>query len=106
VGYLISKSDFNIIWRYFGWANQTLAMIVLWAAAAYLIKRNKFHWICTIPATFMTAVTFTYLAYAKIGFGMDLRISTYIGIFVAAASFVAFFVAFRKREESAEAMAA
>jgi carbon starvation protein CstA len=106
VGYLISKSDFNIIWRYFGWANQTLAMIVLWAAAAYLIKRNKFHWICTIPATFMTAVTFTYLAYAKIGFGMDLRISTYIGLFVAAASFVAFFIAFRKREEPTEAIAA
>jgi len=81
-------------------------MIVLWAAAAYLIKKNKFHWVCTIPATFMTAVTFTYLAYAKIGFGMDLRISTYIGIFVAAASFVAFFIAFRKKGDVDEAMTA
>lgn len=106
VGFLISRSEFGIIWRYFGWANQTLAMIVLWAAAAYLIKQAKFHWICTIPAVFMTAVTFTYLAYAKIGFGMDLRISTYIGISIAVAALIAFFVAFRKKGKVSEAATA
>ena len=72
VGYLISKADFGVIWRYFGWANQTTAVIMLWAAAAYLAKEDKLHWICTLPAVFMTAVCITYLANAPIGFGLDM----------------------------------
>jgi len=95
VGFVISLSPFNVIWRYFGWANQTLAAVVLWAAAAYLIKRNKLHWIATIPATFMTAVTITYIAYEKIGFQLPLTFATWVGVAAAAASLVAFFATFR-----------
>jgi carbon starvation protein CstA len=95
IGFLISKAEFGVIWRYFGWANQTTAMIMLWAAAAYLIKEGKLHWVCTIPATFMTAVTITYLANAAIGFGLPMQISTVIGITTAFLAFVAFMIKFR-----------
>jgi carbon starvation protein CstA len=95
VGFLISRGNFDVIWRYFGWANQTLATVVLWASAAYLIKQAKLHWIATIPATFMTAVATTYLAYDKIGFGLSLTLSTFIGISVAVFSLIAFLVKFR-----------
>ena len=44
VGYIVSKVDFSILWRYFTWANQTTAMVMLWTAAAYLYRYNKFHW--------------------------------------------------------------
>ncbi len=98
VGFLVSLAEFGVIWRYFGWANQTLATIVLWAGAAYLIKEAKNHWISTVPATFMTAVATTYLAYAKIGFGLPLQIASVIGIFVAVLSLVLFLVRFRKGE--------
>ena len=98
VGFLISRGDFGLIWRYFGWANQTLATIVLWASAAYLIKEAKLHWIATVPATFMTAVATTYLAYEKIGFGLPLDVATIIGIVVAALSLVIFMVKFRHGE--------
>lgn len=56
VGFYVSTIDFQILWRYFGWANQTTAMITLWVGAAYLLRTGKFHWIATIPALFMTAV--------------------------------------------------
>ena len=56
VGAILSQIDFNIIWRYFAWSNQTLAMIALWAAAVYLVKSKLTHWIVTVPATFMRAV--------------------------------------------------
>ncbi len=95
VGFFISQGNFNVIWRYFGWANQTLATVVLWASAAYLIKQAKLHWIATIPATFMTAVATTYLAYDKIGFGLSLTLSTAIGIGAAVLSLLAFLVKFR-----------
>ena len=38
VGYFISFLDYNVVWRYFSWSNQTLAMIALWAGATYLAK--------------------------------------------------------------------
>lgn len=95
IGFIISQTEFGVIWRYFGWANQTLATIVLWAGAAYMIKHGRNHWIGTIPATFMTAVATTYLAYAKIGFGLPLQISTAIGIIAAIASLVTFLLRFR-----------
>jgi carbon starvation protein CstA len=95
IGFLVSRGDFGMIWRYFGWANQTLATIVLWASAAYLIKEAKLHWIATVPATFMTAVATTYLAYAKIGFGLALPVATAIGVGVAIFSLVLFLIKYR-----------
>jgi len=106
VGFLVSQAEFGVIWRYFGWANQTLATIVLWAGAAYLIKQGKLHWICTVPAAFMTAVVTTYLAYAPIGFGLSLVVSTWIGIGVALFSLMLFLVRFRKLELVSDGAAA
>ena len=60
VGNALGKIDYNIIWRYFSWTNQTLAMIVLWAASMFLFYENKNYWITAVPATFMTAVSITY----------------------------------------------
>jgi carbon starvation protein CstA len=55
-----STANFNMIWRYFSWSNQTLATIALWAAAAYLIKSGKNFWLALVPATFMTVVVTSY----------------------------------------------
>lgn len=90
IGYFVSKVDFQILWRYFGWANQTTAMVMLWVAAAYCYRTNKFHWICTIPAMFMTMVCSTFLAYAKIGFGLSYDTSVIVGFAVTIISTLAF----------------
>lgn len=90
LGFIVSKIDFSILWRYFSWANQTTAMVMLWTAAAYLYRYNKFHWICTVPALFISAVSFTYLAYNKIGFGLDYQLSVYIGLGLTAFCLVLF----------------
>lgn len=83
VGFIVSKTDFGIIWRYFGWANQTLATIVLWTAAVYLSDRNTFHWIASIPAVFMTSVVTTFLCYSEVGFHLSMPVATGIGIAAA-----------------------
>ena len=84
IGIALSQIDFNIIWRYFGFSNQTLAGICLWSAAAYLFRKGKFHWICTIPACFITVVSVSYICYEKnMGFGLDINTSNIIGIVVA-----------------------
>ncbi|WP_136796858.1 carbon starvation protein A [Desulfosediminicola ganghwensis] len=91
VGFLISLSEYGLIWRYFGWANQTLATVVLWAAAMYLLKHGKLHWVASLPATFMTVVVVTFLANSGIGFGLPMNVSTSIGLGVAFVIVVAFF---------------
>ena len=55
VGGALSQINFNIVWRYFSWTNQTLAMIVLWTGAIYLYRKmdNKMiSLIAAVPATF------------------------------------------------------
>ena len=64
VGAVICHMDYSMVWRYFSWSNQTLAMIALWAAAVYLAQQKKNHWICSIPAAFMSAVSITYFCAA------------------------------------------
>ena len=102
IGIILSQVDFNIIWRYFGWANQSLATIVLWAGAAYLVRRDRCHWICTIPAVFMTAVCVSYICFEpSMGFGMGIDISNIIGVAAAIVAFVAFMVLGRRTVDGA-----
>lgn len=98
VAYSLTLIDFNIIWRYFAWSNQTLAMIVLWTGAMYMVHINKSHWFVTIPATFMTAVSFTYILVAPEGFKMAASIAYPVGIVIAILSLGWFLSAASKRK--------
>ncbi len=64
VGNALGKIDYTVIWRYFSWTNQTLAMIVLWAASMYLFYEKKNYWITAVPATFMSAVSPPHLYFS------------------------------------------
>ena len=99
---LANSNGFQIIWRYFSWSNQTLAMIALWVATSYLVKEGKYRFgslITAIPAVFMTAVSLTYIFAAQEGFRLSQTISYIVGAGVAAAFFVVYLIlAFWKRE--------
>ena len=65
----------------------TLAMIVLWTGSVYLYRtfRGKIYYIIgMIPATFMSAVTVTYILQAKEGFGLSTDVTYPVGIAAAA----------------------
>ena len=89
-GYLLTRIDFSIIWRYFAWSNQTLAMIVLWAITVYLFKAGKMYWVTLLPAVFMTAVITTYLLFAPEGFSLSMEISYLFGIAISIAALIGF----------------
>lgn len=86
----ITFINFDIIWRYFAWSNQTLAMIVLWSASAFLVSSGKPHWITTIPAIFMSAVTMSYILQAPEGLRIPALISNIMGVVFAFVLFVLF----------------
>lgn len=82
--------DFNILWRYFAWTNQTLACITLWAASVWLFKAKK-NWIITfVPAVFMTCVCTAYILVAKEGFQLPYAIGLGAGVVAAVLSVLAF----------------
>ncbi|MCM3706592.1 MULTISPECIES: carbon starvation CstA family protein [Cytobacillus] len=77
--FYLATIDYSFLWRYVGWTNQVTAAFMLWTATMYLLKNNKFHWICGVPALFMTGVVSTYIFYAPEGFQMDYQLSLTIG---------------------------
>ena len=99
---LANPQGFDIIWRYFAWANQLLATLTLWAITIYL-KENKgkgWYFISFIPALFMTMVTGCFLFVAeKEGFGSMLSrpVGYTIGALITLAAAVIFYMKNKKQ---------
>ena len=105
VSAVLTQLDFNVLWRYFSWSNQTLAMISLWVATSYFIKthKNKLASLITaIPAAFMTAVSVTYILVAPEGFKLSTAIGYPIGASAAAASVVIYIIVMAKKTKAPE----
>ena len=86
LAFFCCKMDFSTIWKYVGIGNQLLATLVLWTGAAYLINARKSHWMCSLPATFLTFVCVSYLIVAPNkngGLALDPMIGDISGIVVA-----------------------
>lgn len=72
--YSLRDADgFQVIWRYFAWANQTLAVFTLWTITVWLVRERKglSFMMTLVPALFMTMVCLTYIAVAPEGIGMN-----------------------------------
>ena len=90
IGFLLTRIDFAIIWRYFAWSNQTLATVVLWTITVYLAREGKLFWITLIPALFMTSVITSYLLVAPEGFGLPVELGIWAGSITAIVSLLFF----------------
>ena len=72
IGIGIAFIDFDVIWRYFAWSNQTLSVITLWMITSWLMHRkSKFSILALIPAIFMTYIcsSFVFVSNQFIGMG-------------------------------------
>ncbi|GKV54995.1 hypothetical protein NCCP2222_09420 [Sporosarcina sp. NCCP-2222] len=97
----LTQVDFNILWRYFSWANQSTAVIALFVGAMYLFIAGKNYWVALIPGTFMLMATNTYILNASIGFGLPMNVA-YIGAGVISFFIVALFFAAAIRARRAQ----
>ena len=88
--FILLQINFDIIWRYFAWSNQTLSVFTFWALTVYLYKEKRNYWITLLPALFMTAVCSAYIMVAPEGFGLPL----YVGYITAAVVCIAFSLLF------------
>ena len=78
VGYWITTIDFDVVWRYFAWTNQTLATIVLWSITVWLVRQKRNRWVALLPAVAMTFVCASFLFVSDQFFGMENRTAAYL----------------------------
>ena len=98
-GAFLTQLDFNVLWRYFSWSNQTLAMVCLWTSSEYLLQKGKYKYgafITAIPAAFMSAVSMTYILMANEGLKMPEYIGYPVGLVFALILFAIFLFRMKK----------
>ena len=79
----LNAEGFNVLWQYFAWANQTIAVFAFAMITLYLYKLKKPYIMSLIPGMFYMYIISTYLLNAKIGFNLPLGIATIAGIVLA-----------------------
>jgi len=100
----MNPEGFNILWNYFSWSNQLMAVCSLCVATVYLRSKKKNFWIALIPCMFMTFITADYILWvspenlkgAPLGFGLDYKTALVIALHDAA--ILGFFLCVRGKE--------
>lgn len=82
--------DFSVLWRYFAWCNQTLAVFTLWTVTCWLARHQKNFWIALVPTMFMTLVCVSYILIAPEGFGFIPEIGYAVATIIALIQFFTF----------------
>lgn len=95
-----NPDGFNTIRKYFGWANQTLAVFTLWTLTVYLAQK-KAYVLTLVPALFMTVVCVSFLMVSNIAFALPPALGYAIGGGVELATVLCFMVWLRKMRAGA-----
>ncbi len=99
VAFFFCKVDFSTAWNYLGISNQVLAALVMWTSAAYLVKKGRSHWMCSIPATFLTFICANFIMVSPIGFKLAPIAGNITGAVVAIAAATLFYIKIARRKE-------
>ena len=84
--------NFYIVWRYFSWTNQTLAVFTLWSGTVWLYKNGHEpsaspimrhgYLMALVPALFMTMVSVSYILIAPEGLNLPVELR-WVGYLIA-----------------------
>ena len=88
-----SAKTFNLLWNYFSWGNQVLAVTTLLAGSVYLANKGWLRLIALVPGAFMLFIVACYILWISpahggpVGFGLELPLAKiFAGVIVAAAA--------------------
>lgn len=95
-----NPNGFNVIWQYFGWANQALSVFTLWTLTVYLVQERKPYIITLVPALFMTTVCSTFLFISRQAFNLPSGIAYTMGGVVFAVALAWFILWYRKYKQT------
>ena len=85
-----STDGFNILWRYFAWANQTIAVFAFAMIVIYMRKLSKPFVMALVPGAFYMFIVSSYILNATIGFNLPWNVAYIVaGILTLAYAFFA-----------------
>lgn len=79
----LSPNGFNVLWQYFAWANQTIAVFAFAMIAIYLKRHGRAYLVSLIPGMFYVYIIMAYIFGAKIGFRLPYMAANVIGVVAA-----------------------
>ncbi|MGI6099865.1 MAG: carbon starvation protein A [Lentisphaerae bacterium] len=87
-----SPDTFKVLWNYFSWSNQVIAVFALLVAVAWLRQHGKPAWVAVVPALFMTFIVLDYILFvsptavqgAPLGFGLRPQVAASLAAVLAA----------------------
>ncbi len=101
LGYIIMSINFQALWRYFAFFNQTLSVFTLWTITVFLSrKNNKAFFITLLPALFMTMVCSSYIVGAPEGFSFDFSIAYLVGALITLSCLISFIIWYNKNKKT------
>ena len=100
VSLVLTFVDFNLLWRYFNWANQVTAVISLLVSTRYLYLKDKNYFVTFIPGGFMLYAVLVYIFSEPIGLGFGLGAVSYIGGLIGTIAILVLFWETGKRQKA------
>ncbi|MDY3118522.1 MAG: carbon starvation CstA family protein [Peptoniphilus sp.] len=79
----LSPNGFNVLWQYFAWANQTIAVFAFAMISIYLQRHGRQYVVSLIPGMFYVYIIMSYILGAAIGFHLPYMVANVIGVVVA-----------------------
>ncbi|KAA9301969.1 MULTISPECIES: carbon starvation protein A [Aerococcus] len=99
ISFVLTFVDFQVLWRYFNWANQVTAVISLLVSTRYLYLKSRNYLITLIPSLFMLLAVVVYILSEPIGFRMSLSTTTYIvGAIITAVIFALYWISGKRQK--------
>ncbi|MBQ9992522.1 MAG: carbon starvation protein A [Firmicutes bacterium] len=75
----LNADGFNVLWRYFAWANQTTAVFAFAVITVYMLKNKQPSLMALLPGMFYMFIISSFILNAKIGFNLPWPASYIIG---------------------------
>ena len=96
----LNAGGFNILWRYFAWANQTIAVFAFAMITVYMMRHKQPFIMALVPGMFYMFVISSFILNAAIGFNLPWAASyTIAGVLTAAYGAVIVRCGIAKRKE-------
>ena len=83
-----NAGSFSLIWRYFTFFNQLIAIPVLCCGTIFLAKNGKNFMPVILPALFYVFITMSFIFSEKIGFNLPLKTAEIIGAVLTLSAFI------------------
>ncbi len=94
----LNTNSFSLIWRYFTFTNQLIAIPTLFCATLFLAKAKKNYWVTLLPALFYVFITMSFIFSEKIGFNLHLQTAEIIGAVITVIALIYLFFKSKTRE--------